>query len=378
MDVLIVEPFFTGSHARWAEGYAAASSHDISLLTLPGRHWKWRMHGGAVALAGMFRNEGYKPDLILATDMLDLTTFLSLIGDKGSVTPTAVYFHENQLSYPWPEEDPDIKEGRDAHYGFINYSSALAAGTVLFNSSYHLSSFLSHLEPFLAGFPDYKLTGTVSVIRNKSGVLNLGLDLRGLDRCRDKPEPGSSPLILWNHRWEYDKNPEEFFRALFILAEEGRDFRVAVLGESFNNLPPVFDEARERLVGRLVHFGYVPDRRKYAAWLRRADILPVTSRHDFFGAGVAEAIYCDCCPVLPDRLAYPEHIPESRRKEFLYSGFDGLLTMMRGRIDRIEETRKIITSDFVAHYDWKRIAPVYDKVLAGAAAGKQPGDDRGI
>ena len=42
-------PIFIHGHAAWAEGYAASSAHDVSILKLSGAHWKWRMHGGAVS-----------------------------------------------------------------------------------------------------------------------------------------------------------------------------------------------------------------------------------------------------------------------------------------------------------------------------------------
>ncbi len=369
MNITILEPYFTGSHARWAEGYVSHSGHRVRLLTLPGRHWKWRMHGGAVTLAGRFREEGVSPDIIIATDMLDLTTFISLAGERMRGIRSAVYFHENQLSYPWPEDDPDTLSGRDAHYGFINVTSALAADAVIFNSAYHRDSFLKNLRPFLERFPDYNLFETESVIRDRSSVLHLGVDLKGLDRFSEKITQDSSPLILWNHRWEYDKNPEEFFGALSILAEEGLDFRVALLGESFSEVPAAFSRAVKKLGSRIVHSGYLPDRGEYASWLWKADILPVTSFHDFFGAGVVEAMYCNCCPVLPQRLAYPEHIPASRRNEFFYRTFGELVNMLRYRIENMEETRKVRTREFVAGYDWETAAPAYDRFFGRLSGG---------
>ena len=51
MDVLLIEPYFGGSHRAWAEGYVSHSSHAVELLTLPARFWKWRMQGGAATLA---------------------------------------------------------------------------------------------------------------------------------------------------------------------------------------------------------------------------------------------------------------------------------------------------------------------------------------
>jgi hypothetical protein len=147
--ILLVEPYYTGSHASWAKGYAQHSQHQIDILSLRGRFWKWRMHGGAVTLAREFLASGLTPDLILVTDMLDLTTFLALTRQRVADIPTVIYFHENQLSYPWSPTDRDIAQKRDKHYGFINYVSALAADVVLFNSRYHQESFLATLSKLL-------------------------------------------------------------------------------------------------------------------------------------------------------------------------------------------------------------------------------------
>jgi hypothetical protein len=38
-------------------------------------------------------------------------------------------------------------------------------------------------------------------------------------------------LILWNHRWEYDKAPDLFADAILAAAEKGADFRQALLGK---------------------------------------------------------------------------------------------------------------------------------------------------
>ncbi|HHE70832.1 MAG TPA: DUF3524 domain-containing protein, partial [Chloroflexi bacterium] len=51
LRVLVLVPYYGGSHRAWAEGYVRASRHEVSLVTLPARFWKWRMQGGAVTLA---------------------------------------------------------------------------------------------------------------------------------------------------------------------------------------------------------------------------------------------------------------------------------------------------------------------------------------
>ena len=351
----------TGSHAAWAEGYAHYSAHSVQILGLEGRHWKWRMHGGAVTLARKYLESNHRPDLILATDMLDLTTFLALAGKHLGRAKTVVYFHENQISYPWSKSDPDTHLGRDVHYGFINYTSALVADAVAFNSRHHLDFFFWELERFLKRFPDHNELETVRDIRGKSRVLPLGLDLERLEKHRPSSDRQGPPLILWNHRWEYDKNPEEFFRVLFELRVEGLGFEVAILGEQFTRTPEIFADAQQTLGEGIIQCGFAEDFGRYAELLWQADIMPVTSIHDFFGASVVQGIYCNCYPLLPKRLAYPEHIPAESHDEFFYEDFEDLKTRLRDRVVDIEGTRRIVTSDFVRHYDWQTMAPLYDE-----------------
>jgi len=360
VKICLIEPFHTGSHAAWAEEYANCSRHDVQLLKMSGRRWKWRMHGGAVTLARQFLEQKCQPDLLLVSDMLDLTTFLALTRPATAVLPVALYFHENQLTYPWPVNGTDTAQ-QHAHYAFINYTSAMAADAVFFNSQYHLDSFLGALPVFLKSFPDQHELASVDKIRRKSEVLSLGLDLRRFDQYKPKHKPVNRvPLILWNHRWEYDKNPDEFFQALYNLMEDGVDFEVAVLGESFRNAPGVFAEARQRLGNRIIQFGYAENFADYADWLWRADLVPVHSHHDFFGASVIQAIYCGCTPLLPKRLAYPEHLPKTVSDLFLYEDFSDLKTRLR---DRIMNPRQEITDvqEHVSRYDWQVQAERYDE-----------------
>jgi hypothetical protein len=177
MNILLIEPFFTGSHKSWAEGFKKNSKHQVKLLTLSGRYWKWRMHGGAVSLANKFLMFHGEPDLILVTDMLDLTTFQALTRKVTHDIPFALYFHENQLTYPWSPKDRDVELKRDNHYSFINYTSALSADKVFFNSKYHMDSFLGELPVFLKQFPDNNEFQSVDLIKKKSSVLHLGVNL---------------------------------------------------------------------------------------------------------------------------------------------------------------------------------------------------------
>lgn len=374
VKIALLEPFMTGSHASWANGYAANSRHRVEIFSLEGKYWKWRMHGGAVSLARQFRARAFRPDMLLVTDMLDLTGFLALTRDLTANLPCALYFHENQLSYPWSPGDVDPALQRDAHYSFINYTSALAADRVCFNSTYHRRDFLTRLPGFLNSFPDHHELDLAEHIDAKSITLPLGLDLDALECAKPisaramhvDSANDAIPLILWNHRWEYDKNPEEFFEALFALQELGIDFELAVLGEAYRQQPAIFATARERLQGRIVHWGYVESYAEYAAWLWRADILPVTSMHDFFGISVVEAIYCGCFPLLPLRLAYPEHVDPVRNPLCFYQDAADFVTALA----QICESRAWLDFNLktVRRYNWGEIVAQYDTTFAALVA----------
>ncbi|MBC7224547.1 MAG: glycosyltransferase, partial [Anaerolineae bacterium] len=174
--------------------------------------------------------------------------------------------------------------------------------------------------------------------------------------------------ILWNHRWEYDNDPETFFRAVDVLVAEGLDFGLILLGESFRQKPQEFLEARERLGDRIVRFGYAQSDAEYARFLWQADVVVSTALHDFFGAATVEAVYCGCFPVLPRRLAYPEWVPQAWHDEVFYTDFEGLVEKLRGRILEIETTRNLSLREAVAPLDWDAMAPRYDRLLAEVAA----------
>lgn len=360
MRILLLEPFMGESHQAWAEGYARHSRHTVEIWGLPGRHWKWRMHGAAETYARMYLDRNPKPHLILATDMLDFAGFLALTRSHTATLPTAIYFHENQLTYPWSPEDPDPKLQRDHHYGYINYRSALVADHVLWNSQYNQDSFLTALEGLLRAFPDHQELQHVAAIRSKSQVLPLGMELPAWEPL--PPRPNGPPLLLWNHRWEYDKGPILFFETLMELAEEQIPFQLAVVGRSYSKVPPIFAQARLRLERQLIHYGFMEDVRTYHDLLKRSDLLPVTSSQDFFGASVVEAMHFGCVPLLPHALAYPEHVPLDHHPRLLYTGEAAFKAQLRELLVNGLDPG-FHPHAWVQRYRWETLAPHYDALL---------------
>jgi hypothetical protein len=273
--------------------------------------------------------------------MIDLALLKALLPNQFSNVPIAIYMHENQLTYPWSPDDADIELKRDRHYGFINYTSALVADHLLFNSQYHLDSFTSALPDFLSAFPDHKNLKSIDEICAKSSVLYLGMDLK-------------------NHRWEYDKNPEEFFNTLFELKKEGLKFNLIVLGESYSKAPAIFKEAKMELTEEIIHWGWVESFEDYAAMLWSSDILPVTSNQDFFGGSVVEAMYCNVTPLLPNRLAYPEHV----NPEYLYEQGEFISKLRSLIVDR-----KQFDGSYLNNYDWSNLIPHYDHIFSQLFSG---------
>lgn len=369
MKVLILSPYHGGSHKAWAEGYQRYSRHDVSLLTLPDRFWKWRMHGGAVTLARLYLEKNLAPDLILATDMLDLTTFLALTRGQTTAVPVCLYMHENQLTYPLPADGRAgpmrrQKGERDLHYAFVNYASMLAADAVWFNSEFHRRSWFTAVRRFLKHFPEFNELSSVDRLRQKSSVMPVGVDFARLEMA-DAPPATDAPLILWNQRWEYDKNPEAFFAALYVAEAAGLDFRVALCGQQYGKRPSTFDEARQRLGPHLVHDGHV-DLPAYRRWLWGADITLSTAHHEFFGISILEAIYCRTFPILPQRLSYPELIPRPYHAACLYADADGLNQRLQWALTHPAQRQEMAASlaTAVVPYHWANIAARYDADLS--------------
>jgi glycosyltransferase involved in cell wall biosynthesis len=385
MKIVLVSPFHGGSHQAWAEGLREYSRSEISLLTLPDRFWKWRMHGGSVTLARKFNDNGFTPGLILATDMLDLSVFLALTRKKTAVTPAIVYCHENQLTYPMPG-NPDgnrslqLVTQTDQHYPFINLSSMLAADRIVFNSRFHQHDFLESLPGYLRQFPEFRLPGAREEITKKSRVIYPGIEMPAPNQDFSSGK-NPSPLILWNQRWEYDKNPGAFFSALVTLKNEGLSFRLAVCGEQFPSRPDEMARGLSLLHSELIHCGYA-DRDLYWKLLRNADIVLSTAHHEFFGISILEAILNRTFPLLPARLSYPELIPEEFHHACLYSNPYEMITKLKHAVTDITATSEIARNlclNLGNSFSWPHLIKQYDQLFADVIdsskteSGRNPG-----
>jgi glycosyltransferase involved in cell wall biosynthesis len=215
-------------------------------------------HDDAVAADG-------PPDVVLASGMFDLPAWLGLTRRILGDPPVVLYLHENQLGYPLSPN-----QRADDEFPLANWRSMVAADEVWCNSRFQLDELLGGLPALLDRSPDESHAHLLGEVSGRCSVVPVGVELV------DVPDPGDRddsadelPLVLWNHRWDHDKNPAAVFRALARLADEGLGFEVAIAGENVRVDPREMVEARSALGDRVVQFGHLP-RSDYVALLGRA------------------------------------------------------------------------------------------------------------
>ncbi|SFU89066.1 tRNA-queuosine alpha-mannosyltransferase domain-containing protein [Halomonas korlensis] len=341
MRVLLLSAYTAVSHRHWVRGLTERLHEaEWTLLELPPRHFRWRIRGNP--LTWMLKEDAtlaQEYDVVLATSMVDLATLIGLYPHLAHARKI-VYFHENQFAYPAAKEQ---KPGGEAL--MVNLYAALAADVVVFNSAYNRDSFIDGARAFLKRLPEnLPAAKPLERLRERARVLPVPLDPVS-DTLSDTSsettlDPGAAPLassgsrgnpngggrIVWNHRWEYDKNPEDFFAALVALSERGIGFELAVMGQRFRDQPAIFAQARERLSRHVVAWGPQPAE-AYRALLDEADIVVSTTWHEFQGLSIMEAAQRGALPLVPNRLCFPELYPLAYR-------YDG---SREGLIDRLED-----------------------------------------
>lgn len=306
MHILLLSAYDAHSHRRWRQGLVDAfPDWQWTVLTLPPRNFLWRIRGNSLSWAFSEWETLQQPyDLLLATSMTDLSTLKGLVPALARV-PSIVYCHENQFAYP------DRRGKLRNEPIFVGLYATLAAERVIFNSNYNRQTFLGGAQTLLKKMPDAVPPGVIEHIAGKSCVIPVPLEQRWFT---DTSRPDAGPLtIVWNHRWEYDKAPERMFAALLKLQEDGVDFRVHVIGQQFREQPPVFAEMRPLLTSHIGEWGMLESDTDYQGLLQVSHVVLSTTLHEFQGLAVLEAVASGCIPLVPDRLAYPEFIPNEYR-----------------------------------------------------------------
>lgn len=355
MRVLFLETYYGGSHKSFLDGLAKYSRHEIVPITLPSRFWKWRLRGSALYLAQEYAGTIREANVLFVTDMIDLATLKALANYQ---CPAVMFFHENQLSYPLPDGD-----NLDLRLGFVNLTSALVADRCLFNSKYQLEQFDFESKRFINDIPEFAPDRAHDEIMKRSQVIYMGIDFSAFRHPPVLDNP--TPVVLWNHRWEFDKQPEVFFRLLYKLDAEGVPFQIIILGENFQMQPKEFLEARERLGHRIIQFGFVESMDDYSRFLANSDIVISTAIQENFGFAVTEAMFCHTLPLLPNRLSYPEILPRGFHDQFLYHSEEELEAKLRRLLRDYRQMAEVKKSlaESMRQFDWKSRIDEFDALF---------------
>ena len=168
------------------------------------------------------------------------------------------------------------------------------------------AAFLDGVDALLRKMPDGVPPGVLTALADKSTVLPVPLTAPPGTGARD------AHLLLWNHRWEYDKAPGVFVDAMQRLVSAGVAFRLAVLGARSEPPPAELIRLRQVLGERIVVDAMLP-RDDYLRVVAGAAIVVSTAIHEFQGLAVMEATAAGCRPLVPDALCYPEQYPAAYR-----------------------------------------------------------------
>ncbi len=356
--VLLVEPWFSGSHRRWANGYQRTSQHDVSIVSLSEGPWRWRLRAGALPLSadiGRYVSEHGRPDVLLVSGLVDVAQLLGLSRRDVRDVPVAVFQHESQIVYP------TVTGNVDAEAVLRNWLSWCAADTVLFNSAFHRQAVIDTLPVFLYQRPEADQLFALDEVLNRFEVMPVGVDLPPASAT--PTIANNPPVLLWPHRWENDKDPAGFLSALRRLRRNDVPVQLVLAGRE----PAVPSEVRATILdefGDWVLAAGPFDRERYNELLAASDVVVSCAKHDFFGVAVVEAIAASCVPVLPNDLAYPEIVPEPWHADALYEpgSFGSKLEALVSDIGQAR-TNVVDLADTMQRFSWPVIGPQLDAHL---------------
>ena len=297
--IWLLSAYRSQSHAAWADWLTQTLTEiNWCTLELPGRHFRWRIRGNPLSWLHKLPEE--TPDLILATSMVDLATLKGLHPRLANI-PVIYYFHENQFAYPASKQQHDSVDPQ-----MVQLYGAIAANRLVFNSNYNRQSFLSGIDKLLNMLPDEVPNNVTGDLKSKSQILPVAI--KPMQNKQNK----ISNLILWNHRWEYDKAPEVFVDALIKLNNKGIDFKLALLGERAKKTPPALLKIENNLHDKIIINEKV-NSEKYQHYLSQSSIVVSTAIHEFQGLAILEAVSASATPLVPDDLCYPEQYADIYR-----------------------------------------------------------------
>ena len=341
---------------------AALPDVDWTHKTQRARFFSWRVRasGWMWALSG-------DPDLARDYEVVVATSLTGVVALKAMCpalrdVPLWLYFHENQFAHPLEARQ---EAAHRMGWRFQSLQNALCADAVSFNTVFNRDTFLEGAAAMLRRFPERLPGDPVGQIRRRSDVLPVPLT-ETFAAYRNTPKEAG--LIVWNHRWEWDKQPERFLEALVRLRREGVAFRVAMLG-SGGGRDGALAGYREALGDRVAAWGEA-DPANYREWVGRAAVGVSCALHDFQGLSVLELAQAGARVVVPRRVAYPECVPGAVFYEGSPSDAEAEIDALAGALREVlARAPSGPANGGATPPTWHELAPDYRRRLEALAAG---------
>jgi len=74
-------------------------------------------------------------------------------------------------------------------------------------------------------------------------------------------------------------------------------------------------------------------------------------------------MYCETFPLLPNRLAYPEHIDKNDHIQHFYKNNVQFVDILEKRIKNFKKHTQHSYASYVKKYDWQECVNKYDLIL---------------
>lgn len=349
-NILILDPFLGESHNSFWKAFQKNSVHNIEISTFPSKHWKL-----SSGLSSHVEVEKNKYDLFIASDFFDIATFKGL-NPKLAHIPFICYFHENQLEYPVMAKDK-----RDDVFSLINYRNFLSSDANAFNSLWNYNSFKSGVSRLRKSMPSaFRRLIDINLISGKPPhIIYPGHFFNELPITISKKGP---LRIVWNHRWEHDKGTDTLLDLCKHIRDKNLNCLLDLCGEKSKN-SNLGHKIKDILKDKLVNEAPYEDKFDYYKALSKAHIVLSTAKHEFFGISVLEGILHGACPILPNKLSYPELYSEYFENISFYETTDELKSTVERLTTGQAAVPKIKTNEIFKKFQFQKSKEKLDKLV---------------
>lgn len=249
----------------------------------------------------------YAPTIVWAHQVESLTQLRDPVATSADKMPFLLAQHHYIIHKSLRVDIKRLEQRR-----LLQMIGSITADKILLNSDHTL--FMMN-----ESFGEYLNDDELSRINSKSEVLKFGLIEKRLPKLKDFEKP----VIVYNHRTEFYKQPRETSQVLEALRKD-YDFELWMTqrGQKRDVLQP------DRFVGH-------PDRSEYLKNIAVKAINTLNSTHETFCIAMLDSIALGHLVVVPDSVTFPELVPADYPYKF--SNLSEQEAMIRDIFDHYDE-----------------------------------------